>query len=314
MKARFNGTSVSATLTGSSEWYVSTIDGGTPNRFLTGWGKQTYALATNLSPGVHEVILTKDNEGAGDTTTQFFGFTFGGGQLLAPATINYPLRLEFVGDSITCGAWNLGTPSGAMACPSSSSPWATVLQFESATASYAQQTASLLQAPPATNICYSGRGLVNNNDGSTSGTLPQLYPYIETTGSVPYSFSSNLQPNVVVINLGTNDWTGNSDLQSGSTQTAAYNAFVTGYEMFIATIRKNYPQAHIICAAGPLNNQSNYQTAVQAVVSFENAAGDSKVHYLQFAPPLAKCNSHPTEPTDTVMAKQLAAAISALGF
>ena len=111
------------------------------------------------------------------------------------------LRIEFIGDSITCGYGVEGA-----------SEYETFkTTTENFMKTYAYLAAQKLGAEYSA-VCYSGHGIVSGWSSDGSKVAHQLVPrYYEQTGSwkeysEPWDFSS--KPNdVVVINLGTNDST-----------------------------------------------------------------------------------------------------------
>ena len=99
---RFNGTTVSVDLAGGQE-YTVVVDGIVKPKLTATVGKNE--LAKGLAPGEHTVELYRRTE-ASEGESEIRGFDFGGGTLLAPPPVTR--RLEFIGDSITCGYGNEG--------------------------------------------------------------------------------------------------------------------------------------------------------------------------------------------------------------
>lgn len=171
------------------------------------------------------------------------------------------IRIEFIGDSITCAYGVEGQSSGE--------------SFKTTTEnfmkSYAYLTAQLLDADYSA-VSYSGHGIIS---GYTSGekNTDQLVPdFYESVGKwqyeKPWDFSS-AENDVVVINLGTND---NSYLQNKPEGGDA--DFIAGYVEFLGMVRKYNPDAHIICTMGTMGgNDVVYPLIEEAVKQF----GDEKV-------------------------------------
>lgn len=171
------------------------------------------------------------------------------------------LKIEFIGDSITCAYGVEGLSSGE--------------SFKTTTEnfmkSYAYLTAELLDADYSA-VSYSGHGIIS---GYTSGekNTDQLVPdFYENVGkwqyTKPWDFSS-AQNDVVVINLGTND---NSYLQNKPE--GGEEEFIAGYVEFLGMVRRNNPDAHIICTMGTMGgNDLVYPLIEEAVKQF----GDEKV-------------------------------------
>src|SRR5262249_51483912 len=104
---------------------------------------------------------------------------------------------------------------------------------------------------------------------------------------------SKYTPDVVVINLGTNDNNAGVDK----------NAYKTVYGNFLATVRGNYPKALIYCVS---MNGNTLTAEVQAVVS---AKADPKIKYLALIGNGAGCQGHPDLAGHQSMANGLVAAL-----
>jgi lysophospholipase L1-like esterase len=300
--ATFTGTGISATLNDTgSNYFVVVVDGGKPTVFQTTTGMGTYPLASGLTSGTHTVTFTKRTESYVGVV-QLLALTPVGGALV-PSPAPFTRRIEYVGDSITCGYGDLGTcdPSGTCCTFSAST--------EDETVAYGALTAATLDAQQ-TVIAYSGIGMLRNYSGTTTNQMPSLFTRIlaDDTSSV-WSFSTPA-PDVVIINLGTNDFaTGDPG-----------NAFVTAYEAFITgELRAHYPNAYVLCALSPLlgdPNRSTARTYLNTVVSTLNAAGDKRVSYFEFAQQNFAdglgCDYHPSTTTQAKDSAMLVPAIKTL--
>ncbi len=105
--ARFDGTQASVTLKdttggkGNSYWDVIVDDVVQQVPLALTPGQASYPLTSGLAPGIHTVEIYKRTEGQ-VSRTQFLGFDFGGGTLLAPPAP--PGRaIEFIVDSGAIG-------------------------------------------------------------------------------------------------------------------------------------------------------------------------------------------------------------------
>jgi lysophospholipase L1-like esterase len=158
--------------------------------------QEVYPLARNLEEGTHRVRISKRTE-AQVGTASFLGFRVREGSALSlPAA---PLRrLEFVGDSITCGYGNeLSTDDpGSYSFTSAN---------ENALLAYGGIAARALEADYVA-IAASGRGLVRNYGGASGLTAPEFYDLTAPNASWPTWDSSRYTPDVIVVNLGTNDF------------------------------------------------------------------------------------------------------------
>jgi lysophospholipase L1-like esterase len=231
---------------------------------------------------------------------QFLGFNFGSGKLLAAPT---PLqrKIEFIGDSITCAYGNEGKRKEDNF----------TAKNENSYLSYASINARSLNAS-SNSIAWSGIGLAMNYVGGSGPLMLERYQLTLPNSGVKWDFK-NYIPDVVVINLGTNDF---------STTPAEKTKFVTAYKTLITQVRGNYPDAHIFCTVGPMlwgSGLDSCRSYVNEVIDSFVSSGDSKVHFVEF-PQQSESNGygedwHPSLKTHQLMADQLTEEIkSTLGW
>src|SRR5262249_41999742 len=95
-------------------------------------------------------------------------------------------------------------------------------------------------------VAWSGKGVVcNYGDGPNSCTdpMPPLWDRtLPSSNGSTWDFS--WKPDVVIINLGTNDFS--TDVDPSELQ------FTAAYESFLRHIRSKYADAYILCTVGPL--------------------------------------------------------------
>jgi lysophospholipase L1-like esterase len=305
--ATFQGTGVDVTLSDSGMNYlVVAIDGGSPTALATSGTSKTYTLAQNLAAGQHTVVLTKRTE-ANVGVEQLLALTPQGGALV-PSPDPFSRRIEYVGDSISCGYGDLGDGPG---CPFSAAT-------EDETVAYGAVAAAALDAEQSV-IAYSGKGMYRDYSGSTTDQMPALFDLaLPDDATSAWGFTTP-PPDVVVINLSTNDFaTGDPG-----------SPFVDAYSAFVHQLREHYPSAYIVCTASPMLDDPNRSTAagyIQGIVQQVRAAGDMRVSTLEipgdggsffgFAPQLASdgygCDYHPTVKTHALMGTELAAALPAI--
>jgi hypothetical protein len=116
-------------------------------------------------------------------------------------------------------------------------------------------------------------------------TMPQVFDKINPRKDTLAWDFKKYQPDVVTICLGQNDGVQDS-LQ-----------FCETYVKFIQTVRKQYPDASIVCLSSPMANArltavlKNYLTGI---VSHVNAKGDRKVQKFLFSKSFNNgCGGHP---------------------
>jgi lysophospholipase L1-like esterase len=296
IKANFQGTGISAKIKSTGDnWFNVVIDGIVQKPVNTPSGATTTAvLASGLTNGKHTVELVKRTE-ASIGETQFLGFTVTDGSLLAPPAESSK-RIEFIGDSITCGYGNEGTTQYQ----------SFTAKNENAYLAYGSVTARQLGADCIVES-WSGKGAYRNYGGSAGDLMPDVYPQILPYSKTPTWDYTKWIPNVVVINLGTNDF---------STGTPDKAAFTKAYSSFVDRVRSQYPNAHIYCAIGPMlswDSLANAKECITSAVSQKNTSGDTKVHFIEF-PVQDQANGigedwHPSIKTHQLMADQLTAQI-----
>jgi lysophospholipase L1-like esterase len=269
--ARFSGTGIDIALTdpGGNNYWTVRID-GMVTTLQTSAATTTYTLASGLPNGNHDLVITKRTESFVGVV-QFKGLTPKGGAIV-PTPFPSNRRIEMIGDSITCGYGVLGPP---VAMPTCGFTPATENEDQAWGAIAAMQLSAV-----HTTIAYSGRGMYRNNTGQTTDVMPDLW--LRTFADDPASTwdFSKYTPDVVVIDLGTNDFaTGDP----GSAYTAAYSAF-------LKTLRGKYPNAFIICALGTMGDPqlSIARGYISSAVMAAKSGGDSKVSFLEM--PTQDCN------------------------
>jgi len=258
ISAKFQGTSCSVILGGISKYFDVYLDGTNTGTILSSNnGVETLLAASGLTNGVHSISIYRRDEASKGLNT-FQGFVLDSGKALIAPAARPSRRMEFIGDSFTCGY-------GVLTTYGNSFSYAT----EDAGLSFAGLMANHYNADCMV-TAWSGEGMVKNiNDTNQTSATPLPYYYPRTCGSVTTNnYSFTWQPNVVVIVLGLNDFhTPPPPLQG---------QYVSGYSNFVKTVRGHYLNADIVCTyLSQMDiSASNY---IQTVVS---TSGDSKVHFV----------------------------------
>lgn len=288
-RARFTGTQASIQLNdgGNRNRFTVVVDGGTPTTFTTASGQSSYSLATGLGAGTHEVLVWRNTESYGGIT-EFSGISdFGtGGALLSPPAAP-DRRLEIIGDSISCGAGVEGTNTSC-----------TTDSFTNNYLAYGAVAARALGADLHT-VAYSGIGMSRSYRNGSEPPPPVMADRYEdaiTNDDTPWDFS-RFTPHVVVINLGTNDYSAGDPGQD----------YVTRYTSFLTTVRSKYANAYIICAI----QVSSSATAINGVVNARKTGGDTAIEAFDLGASSNgnACASHPDTNGQRAMGDALAARI-----
>jgi lysophospholipase L1-like esterase len=297
--ARFSGTGLDVDLHDDGQnFFEVSIDGAAPTLLATDGGKDTYPLATGLADAEHEVVLFRRTESF-QGVVHFHAFNPQGGGKIIPSPLPFKHHLELIGDSITCGYGNEGMGPGCGFTPDTENEWL----------AYGSIAARSLKAEQHV-IAYSGKGAYRDYSGNTSDQMPVLYERTFAENSnVQWNFSS-WKADVVVLNLGTNDFAKGDPGQ----------AYVDAYAGMVKQIRGHYPEAYIVCAVGSMLGGGDLAQDikyVKGVVAAANTAGDAKVSFVDLGQQDGNanglgCDYHPSLKTHQIMADTLAAAIKAL--
>jgi lysophospholipase L1-like esterase len=293
--ARFSGTGLRAELSGDVPGLVVRVEvDGRPARALTlGDAPGSYVLAEDLAPGAHTLVLTRESEGLMGISALHAVHVTGGVLLPPPAP---PARfVEVVGDSVSAGYGVLGDSTD---CHFS-------FATESSAATFGGLSARALGAE-LSNLAVSGHGIFRNLDGALSDTLPALYDRALPGEPHPY-WRPARAPDAVVVALGANDLDAARDDPS--------DAMVEAYTAFVARLRAIYPEALIVCVAGPmLREEGASHTRLRAVITRTLAErarrGDRHLSALAF--PLLDtselgCDWHPNARAQAAMGRLIEA-------
>jgi lysophospholipase L1-like esterase len=296
MIARFLGTQVGVKLTGGQQ-YTVLVDGMVRPRLIPVAGGAVSPIVSGLAAGEHLVEIYRRTEG-NQGESQFLGFDFGGGTLLAPPAAP-ARRIEMVGDSITCGYGVEGADMNCHYTPDTQNHYLT----------YGAIAGRTLGADVVT-VAWSGKGVVCNYGDDPSACMDPLPVYYDralpdrTTSA--WDFAS-WQPHVVVINLGTNDLSTAID--------PTREQFTAAYRAFLQHVRSKNPGALILCTLAPLLSGADLTTGRAYINEVVTALGDARIKTLDMEPTDAAdgwgCDFHPSVKTHQKMAATLTARLKA---
>ncbi|RKH07848.1 lipase [Corallococcus carmarthensis] len=319
VRARFKGDAVRMRLddaglggdVGTNHFDVI-VDGAPPKLLAVHPGQATYLLASDLPQGLHTVEITKRTESLVGASTLLALEVHG--ELQEPPRQHTGLRMEFVGDSITCG---YGTDVSLIPTSASWSAPTFTSKHQNPRRSYGWLTARQLGAE-ATFVCYSGHGVYRNLDLSTSGLIPAIYERAVPDHPAAWD-SSHDSPDVIVLNAGTNDTFAGGGTPAFLPDEAA---FTSAYRTFLERLRTLHPRAHIICTLGSMTDgykrmeqQGVVKSAhvgdwITSLVAERQRQGDTRVyrHVMAMQNPFADGvgeDWHPSAATHQKMAESL---------
>ena len=294
---RFQGTDANAKIRDSNNDILEIVIDGKPASVLAlQKDEHLYRIASGLTNAAHTVTLFKRTEAfVGIVQYEGFQLNAGGKMLTPPAPPKH--RLEVIGDSISCGYGNEGANQNEHFTPAT----------ENAYLTYGAMAARKFNADYMC-VAWSGKKMWPDN------AIPELYDRaLPTDPSSAWDFSRQI-PNAVLINLATNDFGRENPDEKGWTD---------AYKAFVVRVRKNYPKAHIYCAAGSMMNDSypaghhalsTLRAYLIKIVADERAGGDANISFLEFAPQDGKngigADYHPNVKTHEIMAETLAEALT----
>ena len=221
--------------------------------------------------------------------------------------------LGFIGDSITCG---YGVDGESEWIPFSTST-------ENVTRAYSYLTAELLDME-ADIVSYSGHGLISGYtpDPQTPTLTELVQPYYEIfaysyntfrgkpVSELGWSIGEEPDPEILVINLGTND---DSYIQDDAGKRVAYEE---AYLAFLAQVHACHPASKLVCAFGLMGDRL-YEAQVRVVDRFKAQTGYTDVFNVRLTPQNGErdgygCDWHPSAVTQRRAAGELAAFLKML--
>lgn len=286
-----NLTSVNVQLSGRPDNAFEVIVDGVSAGVITMVADQKlYSVVAGLPAGRHTIALVKRTE-SWNGPVQVLGFQAAKGTKLTDPEIPKH-RIEFLGDSITCGYGNEAKAKEEHFSNATENAWL----------AWGSVAARSLQAEVSVEA-VSGIWLQDPPDQKKS--LPAIWDLTLPFSSPAIWDFSKWQADVVVVNLGTND--------SGKPIEGEH--WKSAYRAFIAKIRSAYPKAHIFLTIGSMGHGPQdiipkLNTELVATLATE---GETKVHAVALANQDQRngigADWHPSIKTHQLMADQIAAEI-----
>lgn len=244
-------------------------------------------LAKNLPKGNHTVLICKNSE-AENGYIEFVGFSCD--KLLKPDA-KPSRKLEFIGDSITCGA---GSDESEVKCETPGASWH---DQHNAYFAYGPTTARSLNAQWHLSS-VSGIGLMHSCCEKKI-VMPQVFDKVSLAkDTIAWNFS-RYQPDVVTVCLGQND-----GIQDSVKFTAAYISFAK-------KLRAYYPKAKLVLLSSPMAGEKLKAALVKyinAVTAALGKDGETNIGSYFFAKQSRSgCGSHPSLTEHKQIAEELTA-------
>ena len=270
ISALFEGTSLNMIAKPMSGYFMVQIDNNDPFKIAFANAQDSIiTLASKLPNGIHEVFIMNCIESF-MPVAEFRGFLLDHDCHLQAKEQQFSLRMEFIGNSITCGyGIESDNPSEAFAEETENHYYA-----------YPALVSKRLNAQYIV-VARSGIGIYRNYGGPVEGSidcLPNMYDYTlygDTTEL--WDFSSYI-PDIVCVNLGTNDC-----VLEGYSMQFLKDAFSKFYQK----LRAVYPDTKIVWMTGCMlhgKSLEDLQSVLNEVVQEANAAGDKYMYRFDFTP------------------------------
>jgi len=292
----FKGTNLSAILkdAGTSNYYNVIVDDKDILKIHTDTIKKKYVLASGLLNKKHKIQLFKRTEWSMGKTW-LYGFETSKGAKILQATPPSKRKIEFYGNSITCGY--------AMEDSSSNDSWEGY--FENNYLTYAAITARHFGAQYSC-IARSGIGVMVS---WAPLIMPEMYSRLDATDSTSKWDFTQYIPDVVVVNLFQNDSyltkaTDHEQFKYRFGKTGPDEKFIVeSYKLFIKELRNKYNEARIICVLGSMDATKEGSPWPGYIEQAVEQLHDSKIytHLFEFK----KTDGHPKIAEQDVMANSL---------
>jgi len=300
IRARFEGTSIGVRLFDNFTYYNVFIDGELKKIFRGSvYAETSYNLVTGLKDTVHTILFTKRCETSWAKFT-FYGFILDNGKSLLPPDEPPTRKIEFVGDSYTSASGNEYTEEG------------TPPEAELVTNAYESFGAIIGRHYDAqyTLTSCSGYGMVLDWRGNYDNNIPDCFDRTLLYTENPKWNYDQWIPNLVVVGLGLNDYSGYGGWQGTMTDENT-REYKTRYHAFIQNLRDFYPGVKILAVA---THVEWMRVTIAEIVAEEKAAGHQDVFYAQYSyyPGGYVNNGHPNVETHYKIADELIAAIDSI--
>lgn len=271
----------------SHNYLVIVVDDSAPKRIRLQEKQNRIVLAENLPPGKHHISICKSTEAE-------IGYiqptAFIAKKIIAPSRAPRR-RMEFIGDSITCG---MGNDESDKSC--GQGEW---YDQHNAWIAYGPLTARHYNAQWHLSS-ISGIGLMHSCCNKST-IMPPLFKKLGLSADTLQWDFKRYQPNVVTICLGQND-----GIQDSAT-------FCKSYVDFMKALRNYYPKATLVMLSSPMAATELNKFLQTSILAVEDALKkkDKKItHYFFSKQYSGGCSSHPSGRDHALMAAELISFLS----
>jgi len=289
-ESRFHGTAISVSVETTGDRLQLLID-DTQKALLIQPGAASLTIA-GLTPGDHVVRLEKVTESQ-TGGSRFVGFYPAGGSTPLPAPPARARQIEFIGDSYTVGYGNTARGTNCTRPE--------VHDLTDSQQAFGPTLARAVGADYRVNA-YSGFGIVRNYGGSAAGqSMVLLYPRLKPDDTDHLDTDpGQWRPQVIVINLGTNDFS--TPVHAGekwADKDALAADYRTKYAGFARMLMAKQPQAHLIL----MGSDAFYDQVQQIAAMLPRPVATLHFSGLE----MTGCDYHPSLKDDRTLAGSLQA-------
>ncbi|WP_433778961.1 GDSL-type esterase/lipase family protein [Flavobacterium anhuiense] len=257
---------------------------------------QSFPIKVTSNQKEHRLEIYKNTE-AQSGNILFAGTT----AKLVPISFKKKKKIEFIGDSITCGA-----ASDPTEVPCDKGEY---MDHHNGYYAYGPTLSRAIGADYLMS-CVSGIGMYRNwnDEHKDEAIMPDVYPnlYLTKDGSKPkYDFA--FQPDIISIALGTNDFSGGD----GKKERLPFNAekYISNYISFIKMLYEHNPKAQIVITNSPMVGGDRAVVFEDCLNKVKNAFANDKAHkpiqIFKFKPMNPNgCSGHPDVADHKVLAKE----------
>ena len=285
--ATFNASKISNSAAEGGVYFTIVVDGVTLARDycrIASVGETKVKLASDLPAGKHTFAIYRQSEHSfGEVGV--CALSYEGEMLAKPA--DKDLYIEFIGDSISCGYGNL-VSNGQGAGES---------LYSDGTQGYTYLTAQALNADWST-VSWSGLGC---KYGYSSTTMQDVYPAQRYNYDKNTLYDFSKQPDVVILALGTND----NSMQSDAALKRA------GLVEMLQLVREKNPNAPIVWIHGMMTN--GVSAMIEEIVA-EFGGADAGYYACRLTQNNAGGGAHPSLAGQQTFANELVAFLETNGL
>ncbi len=231
------------------------VDGERVNKFAISKTPAMYTLVEGLEKDkLHTVKVVKSSV---SSNIAAYAYNIEVDYKLAEAPTKKDRQILALGDSLSTGRAVLGDNSASSSTPNINdstyaTPWLLADRFDA----------------DLELVADTGYGIFWNSSGNPDYVIPKVWNYISHATKQPYDFTQS-DPDLILINLGTNDVFSSSPMSS----------FVTALTDFLKDVRAKYPNATILYYYGMIRHDR--ENVITTVIKQMQNAGDNNIYFLR---------------------------------